>query len=152
MTDWKAEVENIIYSGRIKVPYTWYVGEIGSHFLTRLRDAMEIWGRKCPKCQRVYVPPVKNCGECFALTDQWVKVKDEGTVESFTVVRYTHEMQPVKAPFAYGLIRLDGADGALLHLIGGVDPERVKVGMRVKAVFAEQREGSILDIRHFEPM
>ena len=152
MTDWKAEVENIVCSGRIKVPYKWYVGEIGSHFLTRLRDAREIWGRHCPKCQRVYVPPVKNCGECFALTDQWVKVKDEGTVESFTVVRYTHEMHPVKAPFAYALIRLDGADGALLHLIGGTDPDRLKVGMRVKAVFAEQREGSILDIRHFEPM
>jgi uncharacterized OB-fold protein len=79
-------------------------------------------------------------------------VKDEGTVESFTVVRYTHEMHPVKAPLAYALIRLDGADGALLHLIGGIDPDRLKVGMRVKAVFAEQREGSILDIRHFEPM
>ena len=152
MTDWKAEVENIVYSGRIKVPYTWYVGEIGSHFLARLRDAREIWGRQCPKCKKVYVPPVKNCGECFALTDQWVQVKDEGTVESFTIVRYTHEMHPVEAPFSYALIRLDGADGALLHLIGGIDPERLKIGMRVKAVFAEPREGSILDIRHFEPI
>ena len=151
MADWKNQVENLVYSGRIKVPYKWYVGEAGSRFLIALRDNKELWGTKCPQCKKVYVPPVKNCGECFALTDEWVRVKDAGTLESFTVVRYAHDMHPLKAPFAYGLIRLDGADGALLHLIGDVDPDTLEVGMRVKAVFADQREGTIMDIKHFAP-
>ena len=109
MADWKDEVENIVYPGRIKVPYKWSVGETGSRFLVALRDDKEIWGTKCPSCNKVYVPPLKNCGECFTLTDEWVKVGSTGTLASFTVVHYAHAMQPVETPFAYGLIRLDGA-------------------------------------------
>ena len=151
MADWMDKVENLIYSGRIKVPYKWYVGEVGTRFLTAIRDNKEIWGIRCPECKRVYVPPLKNCGECFALTDEWVQVSDVGTLESFTVVRYSHDMHPVKPPFAYGLIKLDGADGALLHLLGDVDLNKLEVGMRMKAVFADEREGSIMDIKHFAP-
>lgn len=152
MADWKDSVENIVYSGRIKVPYKWYVGEVGSKFLTGLRDDKEFWGTKCPKCSKVYVPPVKNCGECFTLTEEWVKVKDTGTLESFTVVDYSHAMQPVKTPIVYGLVKLDGADGSILHMIGDVKKEDLKIGMKVKAVFADKREGTILDIKHFTPV
>lgn len=152
MADWKDKVENIVYSGRIKVPYKWYVGEVGSRFLTSIRDNKEIWGTKCPKCSKVYVPPVKNCGECFVLTDQWVKVEDTGILESFTVVNYSHEMMPKKAPIIYGLIKLGGADGAIMHMIDDVKKEDLKVGMKLKAVFADKREGTILDIKHFSPV
>jgi uncharacterized OB-fold protein len=152
MADWKDQVENIIYSGRIKVPYKWNVGEVGSRFLTGLRDKKEIWGTQCPKCKMVFVPPSKNCWECFVLADKWVKVKDTGTVESFTVCHYSHSMHPQKSPLIYGLIKLDGADGSLLHLLGDVKPEKLKTGMKVKAVFADKREGSILDIKHFAPL
>ncbi len=150
--NWKDTVENIVYSGRIKVPYKWYVGEVGSRFLTALRDDKEIWGIRCPECRKVYVPPVKNCGECFVLTDEWVRVEETGTLESFTVVRYAHAMQSVEPPFAFGLVRLDGADGALLHLIGDAGLDELKAGMRVRAVFADERKGSILDIKHFAPI
>ena len=148
----REQSQNIIYSGQIKVPYKWYVGETGSRFYASLRDNKEIWGTQCPTCKKVYVPPLKNCGECFTLTDTWVQVKDTGTIESFTVVHYTHEAHPVKAPFAYALIRLDGADGAILHLVKHDDPTKLAVGMRVRAKFADSMEGSILDIRHFVPV
>jgi uncharacterized OB-fold protein len=152
MAHWLEETENMVYAGRIKVPYRWYVGEVGSRFLTALRDKREIWGTRCSKCKRVYVPPAKNCGECFTLTDEWVQVKNTGTLQSFTVVRYSHDMQPRSVPFAYGLIKLDDADGSLLHFIGDTDLDALQVGMRVEAVFAEEREGSILDIQHFRPV
>jgi hypothetical protein len=152
MADWKKDVKNIVYEGQIKVPYKWNVGETGSRFLIALRDKKEIWATKCPKCKKVYVPPVKTCGECFVACDQWLQVKDTGTVESFTVVHYAHTMQPTAPPLAYGLIKLDGADGALLHLIGGVDTAKISQGMKVKAVYADSREGSILDIKYFSPV
>lgn len=152
MTNWKDNVKNMIYSGRIKVPYLWNAGMTGSRFLTGIRDRKEIWGNQCPGCGRVYVPPVKSCGECFVPTDEWVRVSDTGVLESFTVVHYSHDMQPRKAPLAYGLIRLDGADGALLHLIGDTDFKKLKVGMKVRAVFAKERTGTIADIKHFAPV
>jgi len=151
MTDWKDDAENIVCPGRIKVPYTWSVGETGSRFFVTLREDKEIWGTRCRACGRVYVYPVRTCPECFIKTEEWVKVKNTGTLESFTVVHYTHSMHPLAAPLVYGLIRLDGADGALLHLLGNVKPEELKAGLRVKAVFAEEREGSIMDIKFFAP-
>ena len=143
--------ENLYYEGRIKVPYKWYVGEIGSRFLIGLRDKQEIWGTKCSKCGKVYVPPVKNCWECFVPTDEWVQVGNSGSVESFTVAYYADKMFGRQAPVIYALVKLDGADGSLLHVLGEVDPSEVKVGMRVKAVFAGERSGNILDISHFAP-
>lgn len=143
--------ENLYYEGRIKVPYKWYAGETGSRFLIALRDKQEIWGTKCGKCGKVYVPPVKNCWECFAPTDEWVQLGESGSVESFTVAHYADEMFGMKAPVIYALVKLDGADGSLLHVLGDVNPSEVKVGMRVKAVFAGERTGNILDIEHFAP-
>ncbi len=144
--------QNMYFEGRIKVPYMWHVGETGSRFLTALRDKKEIWGVQCPKCKTVYVPPMKTCGECFVPTDKWVRVKDTGTLLSYTVVRYSHGMQPKKPPLIYGLIKLDGADGALLHLIGGAGKTALRIGMKVKAVFAKTRTGNIMDISHFAPV
>lgn len=148
----KMESENIYYEGRIKVPYKWYVGETGSRFFIALRDKKEIWGIRCPRCKKVYVPPVKNCWECFIPTEEWVKLKDTGTLESFTVVHYPNEVIPKKPPVVYGLIRIDGADGSLLHFVGDVDISKLKTGMRVRAVFADERAGNILDIKHFAPI
>ncbi|MCL5935421.1 MAG: OB-fold domain-containing protein, partial [Firmicutes bacterium] len=62
-------------------------------------------------------------------------------------------------PWASGLVRLDGADTAMLHFIGGVDltdinkaRELIKIGTRVRAVWNEERKGIITDIRHFKPV
>lgn len=151
MASWTDQVENMVYSGRIKVPYRWDVGEVGSHFFIQLRDKKEIWGKRCPACGKVYVPPQKNCGECFELTGEWVRVADTGTLQSYTTVHYTHGMQPHRAPLTYGLVKLDGADGAILHLLGEVDPGELKTGMRMRARFAENRQGTINDIQYFAP-
>jgi uncharacterized OB-fold protein len=37
-------------------------------------------------------------------------------------------------------------------MLGEVDPEQLRVGMRVQAVFKEKREASILDIKYFKPL
>ena len=44
-----------------------------------------------------------------------------------------------------------GADTALLHYLDEVDPERVRIGMRVEARFAGERTGGIGDIAYFRP-
>ena len=89
---------------------------------------------------------------CVVATDKWVEVSDEGEVETFTIVHRDTPLQPMKAPFAYAVIRLDQADTGLPHILGEVKPEDIKEGMRVKAVFAEDRTGSPLDIVYFKPL
>jgi len=148
MTDWLQETEDLTLKGRIAVPYTWWVGEVGSRFLIALRDEGKILGNRCPECQTVYVPPRRNCGRCFVDIDEWVELPDEGVVTAHTIVRYEYELQPARPPFAYAVIKLDGADVGLAHLVKK-DLERLKNGARVKAVFKEDRSGHILDIDSF---
>ena len=50
---------------------------------------------------------------------------------------------------AFALVKLDGADTALLHLFLG---SKVQTGMRVRARFSENRKGQITDIQGFEPL
>jgi uncharacterized OB-fold protein len=152
MHEFWRHVEPIAYQGRIKVPYSWQAGETASYFLVRLRDDQKIVGRKCPKCQKVLVPPRKNCPFCFVHTKEWVELSGQGEVETFTIVHRGTHIQPLKPPFVYAVIRLDGADTGMVHLLGEVEPGDVKEGMRVKAVFAEERKGSPLDIAYFKPV
>ncbi|MEW6203465.1 MAG: Zn-ribbon domain-containing OB-fold protein [bacterium] len=147
------EEEGMVYHGRINVPYTWYVGECGSRFFTEIRDNKRIMGTKCPTCNVVYVPPRLRCGKCFTAAEKWVELGATGTLQTFTIVHYTESViHKMEAPFAFGLIKLDGADTGLLHLLGEVELKNIKTGMRVEAVFAEERKGNILDIKYFKPV
>jgi len=149
MTEWLKEVEPLTLKGQISVPYSWWAGETAGRFLTTLRDRQKILGTKCNECGTVYVPPRKNCGRCFTDMDQWVDISDEGVIQAYTIVHYAHPVQPVKPPFAYALIKLDGADVGFLHVIKR-DLDRLGNGLRVKARFKTERTGHILDIDSFE--
>ncbi len=149
MADWMKNVEPLTLKGQIAVPYSWWVGATGSRFLIALRDEKKIMGSRCGECGTVYVPPRKNCGRCFRDMDEWVELGNEGEVKSFSIVHTPFKLHPAKAPFAYALIKLDGADVALLHIVtGGLDA--LKRGARVRAKFREERTGHILDIESFE--
>lgn len=150
MAEWLEEVKTLTLKGQIKVPYTWSVGEVGSRFLIALRDEKKILGNRCACCNTVYVPPRKNCGSCFTEIgeDAWLDLGTEGTVEAYTIVRYDHPILPAKAPFAYAIIKLDGADVGFVHMIKD-DVDKLSTGVRVAARFKEDRTGHILDIDSF---
>jgi uncharacterized OB-fold protein len=142
----------LIHQGVIRVPYTWAAGAVASKFYAGLRDK-KIYGVRCLTCRVVLVPPKKTCHLCFGDLDEWVEVSDVGTLQTFTVVHYDEpEMHPLRAPFAYGIIKLDGADTGMTHLIAEADLRALKEGMRMKAVFKEKPEGNYLDIEYFKPV
>ena len=148
MATWLEEVEDLTLKGQIAVPYTWWVGEVGSRFLVALRDEKKILGNRCKNCNTVYVPPRKNCGRCFTNNDEWVELGNEGVVTAHTIVRYHYPLQPAKPPFAYALIKLDDADVGLVHIVKE-NMDKLKNGVRVRAQFREDRTGHILDIDSF---
>jgi hypothetical protein len=145
-------VEPMVYQSRINVPYNWWAGDTASKFLLAIRDERKILGTKCDSCNRVFVPPRKTCPTCFTDNQEWVNVSDVGILEAFTVARRQLAALPGKVPICFGLIKLEGADTALLHYLGEVDPGDIKIGMRVQARFAEEREGKITDIAYFRPI
>jgi len=140
-------------SGEGEQPFHYAIGSYGSKFLSEIRDNKQFYGVKCPKCGKVYVPPRKVCGPCFTEMTEWVKVADEGSLYSYTILRFafldpeTGKQKPV--PYGYAFITLDGADTAFQHFVEITDESKVKPGARVKAVFEDKRHGKVTDIKHF---
>jgi uncharacterized OB-fold protein len=154
MSDWRKQTDSLVLEGGIHMPYSWTVGRTGSKFFLALRDDGRIMASRCTQCEFVWVPPRLRCPVCFKQIEDadWLEVGPEGTVRHFTIVHYEHSAQPLKPPFAYALIDLDGADVAITHLIYGIDPSGLRSGLRVKPVMENQRQGYILDIAYFKPL
>lgn len=129
----------MIHEGSINIPFTYAAGEGGSRFLLALRDERQILGARCAACARVYCPGRSFCPECGADALEWSPVGPEGTIVAWTHV-------PDKGLF--GLVRLDGADTPMTHRLIGA-PTHYRVGTRVRARFALERTGSILDLEGF---
>ena len=140
------------------IPYTHSAGKCASHFFQEMREKKRILGIRCPKCQRVMLPPRSFCERCFVETTDWVPVKDEGVVDSVSINYMEYTGMP-KPPYAIAFIKLDGSDSRLMHFVGWVDlsdwkkaKDLVKIGTRVKAVWKEEREGRMTDIMYFKPI
>lgn len=150
-----AEKEYIIIdSGEAEQPFNYAVGMHGSKFFQELRDNRRFMGIKCPKCNRVYIPPRGVCGPCFQEMNEWVEVGPGGVIGTFTILRFTFinpetgVQKPV--PYGYGYVKLDGADTYFQHYINIDDESKVKVGARVEPVFANERKGGIKDVEYFK--
>jgi uncharacterized OB-fold protein len=136
------------------VPFKWAIGLDGSKFFHEIRRRNVLLGIKCPKCEKVYVPPRLVCGPCFKKMEQLVELGSEGVIEAVTIVNYpfvdpdTGTRRPV--PYIYGYIKLDGADNLFSHIVKAKDDHPVKVGDRVRAIFAPVKQGRIQDILYFE--
>lgn len=145
--------EILEFAQRIKVKCRYYAGKIGTRFFQELRDNKKILGIKTA-AGKVYWPPRETCQDTWThmTEDNMVEVGPEGEVVTFTQVHYNEPHIPREAPFIYAVIKLDGADTGITHFLDEVDYEKVKTGMRVKPVFENKRQGTILDIKHFKPV
>ncbi len=140
------------YTFRAEYLYTY--GEV-SKFFAEVRDNKALFGTKCTKCGKVWMPPRANCSDCYAPAD-WIGLSGKGTVASCTFVFYAPATSEVfkyfDLPYILAVIQLDGADTCLIHSV--VVPDRilgsVKTGMRVKVAWREQREGKVTDF-YFVP-
>jgi len=133
--------------------YSWTSGVAISRYLRGLKEG-EIWARKCNSCGRTLVPPRMYCEECFRPTDEWVKVEDTGTVNTFSISYVNVDASRRAEPVLVAVVDIDGASPGIgiLHVLGEVAPGEIRVGMKVKAVWKpkEERTGAITDIRYFK--
>jgi hypothetical protein len=123
----------------INLKYEFTAGRALTRFLTRIREGRLV-GQRCPRCRSVYVPPRGMCAACGIPTEEEVEVADTGVIEAFTIVHIPIPGNPIRPPFIAANIRLDGTDMACLHRVSEVDNAKVKVGMRVQAVWKPREE------------
>ncbi|MBI3099446.1 MAG: Zn-ribbon domain-containing OB-fold protein [Planctomycetes bacterium] len=144
----------ITTTGEPHAEYAWDCGPAISRYLEELRNGRLI-ARWCKRCNRTMLPPRMFCELCWCPTTEWRFVRDTGIVNTFSLCNITWDMKPLKTPQIPAVIEIDGASAGMgiMHLIGGCDPRKVRIGMKVKAVWkpAAEREGAITDILHFTP-
>jgi len=135
--------------------YAWDAGVAIGRYLAELKEGHLI-GVHCEKCQRTVIPPRNFCEWCFRPMDDWVYLPDTGTVNTFSLCYVTWDMRYLTEPEISAVIDIDGTKPlvGIMHMLGEVDPKQVHIGMKVQAVWKppEEREGSILDIIHFQPI
>jgi uncharacterized OB-fold protein len=156
-----AEGKILFRHDELKADYTWDTGiGIGS-YLAALKNGV-ILGSACYTCHKIVVPPRIVCEWCFNPMDEFIPLKDTGTVNTFSLCYVTWDVQRITEPEIPIVVELDGTSslksgpimGGIMHLMGEVDPKEVRVGMRVQAVWKpiEERQGAITDILYFKPI
>jgi uncharacterized OB-fold protein len=138
----------------IEYPYSRTVGPVVGAFLTGLREGIMVGVRGSDG--RVLVPPTEYDPLTSAAIDEIVEVGQAGEVTTWAWVAEPRQSQPLDRPFAWALVRLDGADTALLHAVdtGDAGVDAMRTGMRVQIRWRDrsEREGHIRDIECFEPV
>lgn len=132
----------------LEYPFRRTTGPVIGAFLTGLREGRIIGIRD--ESGSVVVPPVEYDPRSGASLTELVQVGTEGEVVSWSWNERVRDGQPFDRPFAWAMVRLDGADTPMLHALDAPH-DAVSTGMRVRVRFAEERAGEMSDIECFEP-
>ncbi len=140
------------YSARHVLAYDYRrsVGPVLGRFFTDLRERRLVANRTA--AGRVLCPPMEHDPETGAATAPgFVEVGPGGVVTTWSWVARPRAKHPLAKPFAWALIRLDGADSALLHAVDAGSESSMRTGMRVRPRWRAETRGEIGDIECFEP-
>jgi len=106
---------------------------------------------KCGNCGKISFPPRSVCPECHRRSIgkmQEVQLSGKGEVYSFSVVHDAAARFLNQRPYVVALIRLD--EGVMLTAqIIDVEPEDVRIGMRVWASFRKLGEEGPGGVIHY---
>ena len=139
------------FSARHVVEYDYRrsVGPVLGRFFSELRERRIVGIRR--DNGSVLVPPAEYDPDSGEALSEIVPVGPTGVVASWAWVSKPSAKHPLDRPFAWALIRLDGADTALLHAVDTGRESAMTTGMRVRPRWREVTKGEIHDIECFEP-
>jgi len=110
----------------LAIKYTLTPGIAVEHCLRQFAKR-QIIGSRCSGCQRMIVPAESSCSRCGAEAGELFEMPQTGSISAFTACDGA----------VFALVRLDGADTDLLHVVLDADVEQLSHGQRVEAVWAE---------------
>src|SRR5262245_41842076 len=142
-----SSVEPMFSDSVSEFPYKHSTGETIGRFLAGLKIQKRIWGQRVGGLG-VVVPPIGYSELDASAGGEWVAVANTGTVTAVArVFEPIDHLHPSDKPFAFVLVKLDGADTALAHIVRDHLGD-LQIGSRVEAVWADDdiRKGTIRDI------
>jgi len=137
-----------------------------TRFLEGLKEGKFV-GTRCSGCGRVLIPPRTFCEWCFRRVDEWIEHSGEGEVATYSIAHIgTNPKVRLPRPEPIAVIWFEGTKvlrpnsktvahaAGILHRLGEVDPQEIRIGMKVRPVWRpkEERVGSITDVLYFAPV
>jgi len=149
----KADVGEV--RGNRDAEYNYSVGMYMEKFFKASKER-KLLGIRCPVCKKTYVPPRMICESCFAETKEWTELQPKGTVLTYTVAHVNVDgangvLNDLAKPEIIALIKIAGADSAIVHRICEAKPDSIKISAPVEIVWAEETCGGPSDIKYFRP-
>jgi uncharacterized OB-fold protein len=91
---------------------------------------------KCESCGRFHWYPMKRCPHCKSDRIAWAAVKGDGTLYTFTIVRFPFSPEfRDKLPYVVALVEFPDAPGVrLITELVDVPHEAIRIGMQVKPI------------------
>jgi uncharacterized OB-fold protein len=141
----------VVLSAPYVLEYTYRrsVGPVLGRFLAGLREG-HVLGVRTP-AGRVLVPPSEYDPDTGEPVGELVEVGQAGVVTTWCWVEASRPRHPLQRPFAWALVKLDGADTPMLHAVDAGSMGAMRTGMRVRVRWRKERVGEIADIACFEP-
>jgi uncharacterized OB-fold protein len=133
----------------IEYPFKRTTGPIIGGFLTGLREGILVGSKGSDG--RVHVPPLEYDPDTHAPLTELVEVGPGAVVTTWAWVHNPPPKAPLDRPFAWALIKPDGAATGMLHAVDAGAIDAMSTGMRVTVRCREEREGHINDIECFVP-
>ncbi|MFC1991573.1 Zn-ribbon domain-containing OB-fold protein [Chloroflexota bacterium] len=98
---------------------------------------------RCKGCGSYYFPPKMDCPSCIKSDVEWVEIKNDGKLVTYTVVHYGPSGFEDEAP--YTLAIADFGDGLRIfgRLSKDIEESDIKSGMELKMVPAKLPENRI---------
>jgi hypothetical protein len=132
----------------VEYTYTRSTGPAIGAFLTGLRDKTITGVRGADG--RVLVPAIDYDPVTSEDLSDYVTVADTGVVTTWSWNANPAKGQPLDKPFAWALVKCDGADTAFLAAVDAGSADAISTGTKVKARWRDERVGSITDLICFE--
>ena len=121
-------------------------------YLKALKEGKLLGGRT-GKDGKLYFPAREADPATGKVLDEFVELPDKGTVTTFAIINIPFSGQRIKPPYVAAYVLLDGADIPFLHLVSDIEADKVRMGMRVEAVWRPREEWDfgIDNIEYFRP-
>ncbi len=89
---------------------------------------------KCASCGKIFFPPRLICDKCKSRQFEKIRLKDEGKVLTYTIIRVGSSQFADQTPYAVGVVELD--DGVrITSQIVDCDFDKLTIGQRVRIEF-----------------
>ena len=147
-----APVEVVPY--KIRLQYEHSYGPYYGRLFDEIKTNRVIMGVRTSEGDSALLPPREIDDISHKRTGTWKACKDTGTIRGCSIINLEFVGQTRPPPYVYAEIVLDGASTRLIHMIE-IDSiedakQRIKPGTRVRAIWGQERTGSLSDIERFE--